>query len=487
MSHISLAAMLLAVSLPLPVLADGIVVSSGAVDEQVFQRNAQGAADITIGGSARHDGTLEARVTRQNLALPGLDWRAAGQVKSNRWTAQLKGVPVGGPYRLELRVADTGDSGAVENILVGDLWILAGQSNMEGVANLVNVTAPHALVHSLDMMDHWLVAEEPLHNMAGAVDAIHQKRRKMPARLTGEALEKYNAARKKGAGLGLPFAVEMVRMTGVPVGLVPCADGGSSMDEWSPALKDQGGDSLYGATVRRFKLAGGRVAGILWYQGESDGSPKAAPVYKEKFRTMIQAFRADFGQPDLPFYWVQIGRFTMPGNEASWHQVQEDERTLETEVAHGGMVASIDSDLDDVIHASTESQKHIGARLAKLACHDLFPEAKGCQAFQRGPRPVSAALAGDVVRVKFSGVNGRLRAAGRISGFSIHDAEGAPQARIYNAHVDPDDGSTIVLGFFGKPMAGMSLYYGYGKDPYCNVMDGAGMALPVFGPIPIEQ
>ncbi|MCC7499419.1 MAG: sialate O-acetylesterase [Bryobacterales bacterium] len=480
--------MAVAVCAPFSLLADGILVTSGAVDNQVFQRNAQGLADLSLAGSASRDGRLEVRVTRQNLALPGLDWQPAATVSSGRWQAAVKGVPAGGPYRVELRVTGTNADGRVGNILVGDLWILAGQSNMEGTANLVNVTAPHALVHSLDMMDHWLVAEDPLHNMYGAIDRIHQKRRKLPERLTGEALAKYNAARRKGAGPGLPFAVEMVRLTGVPVGLIPCADGGSSMDEWSPALKDQGGDSLYGGTLRRFRLAGGQVAGILWWQGESDAfNQPAAAAYKEKFRTLINAFRQDFGQPELPVYWVQIGRFTVPDNADFWHKVQEDERILETEIRHTGMVASIDSDLDDAIHAGTESQKHIGARLAKLACHDLFPEMKGCAAVQRGPRPVSAALANNVVKVKFSGVNGSLKAAGRVSGFTIHDADGTPKPRIYRAQVDPDDATIILLYLSGKPVPGMSVYYGYGKDPYCNVKDEAGMALPVFGPIPIEQ
>jgi sialate O-acetylesterase len=337
------------------------------------------------------------------------------------------------------------------------------------------------------MTDHWLVAEEPLHNMQAAVDVIHQTRRKLTARLTGDDLVRFNAARKKGAGLGLPFAVEMVRRTGVPVGLIPCADGGSSMDEWSPALKAQGGASLYGATLRRFQLAGSHVKGILWYQGESDSSPKSQPAYKQKFQEMIQAFRADFNQPDLPFYYVQIGRHVDTNNIEPWHKVQDDERTLESALPRVGMVASIDSDLDDGIHASTQAQKRIGARLANLACHDLFPEVKSCAALQPGPRPVSAIRDGNIVRLKFSGVNGKLVAEGRLSGFTVHDAAGAVATRLFKAFVDPSDGSTVLLYVQGKPDAILSVHYGYGKDPYCNVRDEADMPVPVFGPLPIQQ
>jgi hypothetical protein len=75
-----------------------------------------------------------------------------------------------------------------------------------------------------------------------------------------------------------------------------------------PDLKDKQGDSLYGATLRRVIAAGGRVKGMLWYQGESDANPKAAPEYSAKMEKLIAAFRQDFAQPDLPFYYVQIGR-----------------------------------------------------------------------------------------------------------------------------------------------------------------------------------
>ena len=143
-----------------------------------------------------------------------------------------------------MEVRAGGSTTVVGDVLVGDLWVLAGQSNMEGVGDLVDVQKPDPLVHSFDQLDAWGVAREPLHNLPGAVDRVHWRKNKQgePERYTGEALAKFNETRKKGAGLGLPFAVEMVRRTGVPVGLVPCAHGGTSMDQWSPELKDKGGD-----------------------------------------------------------------------------------------------------------------------------------------------------------------------------------------------------------------------------------------------------
>jgi hypothetical protein len=159
----------------------------------------------------------------------------------------------------------------------------------------------------------------------------------------------------------------MVRRTGVPIGLVPCAHGGTSMDQWSPALKDQGGASLYGGMVRRFQAVGGRVTGVLWYQGESDANPKAAPLFEQKFVDLIKAIRADFNQPDLPFYYVQIGRYVNATNLDEWHAVQDAQRRVESMLPNIAMTHCADCELDDGIHVGTDSQPLLGRRLANLS------------------------------------------------------------------------------------------------------------------------
>ncbi|MBI3207631.1 MAG: sialate O-acetylesterase, partial [Candidatus Solibacter usitatus] len=329
-------------------------------------------------------------------------------------------------------------------------------------------------------------AEEPLHLLVGAADRVHWRRAAgQPERGEGKALADYIANRKKGAGLGLPFANELVRLTGVPIGLVPCAHGGTSMDQWSPDLLDKGGDSLYGATIRRVKLLGGKAKGVLWYQGESDANPKAAPEFSSKFDRLVQSFRKDLGQPDLPFYYVQIGRHVSGASGVEWNQVQEMQRKAESSIAHSGMVTTIDMQLDDGIHVGTQDQKRTGKRMANLACHDLFPQVAACRDFKKGPRPVSAKLSGAQLRVTFDEVNGRLLSAGRIAGFSIHDAAGAELPLIFRAAFDSP--TSVVLHIGGKMPDGAVLRYGAGRNPYCNVRDSADMALPVFGPMTVER
>jgi hypothetical protein len=105
------------------------------------------------------------------------------------------------------------------------------------------------------------------------------------------------------------------------------------MDQWSPALKDKGGDSLYGQAIRRAGVVG-PIRGILWYQGESDANPRASAVFQEKFENLAAAFRKDLNQPNLPFYYVQIGRHVNSVNMPYWNLVQEGQtvRVRYTEV-----------------------------------------------------------------------------------------------------------------------------------------------------------
>lgn len=468
-----------------------IRVTDGITDSQVVQRGPDESADLKFGGTTTNKKAngkeIEARLISGGDVLERFDWIPVAKVQKQKWAGEIARVPVGGPYQLQLRVKGTALVTIVDQILVGDLWILAGQSNMEGHGDLVDVQPGIPQVHSFDMADNWLVAEEPLHTEVSAADRVHWtlNENKEPERLTGEALKKYISERKKGAGLGLPFAVEMYRRTGVPVGLVPCAHGGTSMEQWSPSLKDSGGDSLYGAMLRRFRAVGGNVRGVLWYQGESDANSKAAPEFLQRFKDLVVAMREDFNEPTMGFYYVQIGRHISDSNAAEWNEVQAAQLKAESELRHAGMVASVDCTLDDPIHISTEGLKRLGHRLADRVCHDLFPKIKNYGALEPGPRPESVRYLNGMVKVSFGGVNGRLESDGRLDGFSIHNEKGETVPLIYKATIDPA-ANAVLLYVGSKPPASATLWYGFGKDPYCNLRDASDQAAPVFGPVAIQ-
>ncbi len=356
---------------------------------------------------------------------------------------------------------------------------------MEGVGKLVDVTPPSNRVMALGMDGKWVRAEEPLHWLVDSPDPVHSGDPSDRARRSADT----HKTRSDGAGLGLPFAAAMVEATNVPVGLVICAHGGTSMEQWSPSKKDQGGKSLYGSMLRQVKLAGGKVKGVLWYQGESDASEKAAPAFSRAFVDFIGAVRSDFDRPDLPFYFVQIGRFINDSPPTYWNAIQEAQRKIPDEVPNTAVVAAVDLGLDDLIHVGTPDLKRLGRRLANVALREQFGQmgasSPTLDRVSKGP--------GNTLVVKFKGVNrtpsGRevtgLKPARHIGGFSIRKADGKDVPLIFDAQVGPSR-DAVVLKVIGKVPEGASLWYGWGRDPYCNLVDALDMAVPAFGPIPLD-
>jgi len=372
-------------------------------------------------------------------------------------------LPVGGPYEV----------GGARQVLVGELWVLAGQSNMEGVGDLVDVAPPSPFVHSYQSREQWAVAEEPLHWLEESPRPVHRQLMGLEG-LTGPPGPR-DPARTKGAGLGLAFATLRHARTGAPVGLIPSAHGGTSMQQWDPQLRGLGGGSLYGATLKRVEEAGGKVAGVLWYQGESDAAPAELSRYTERMRRLVEAFRADLGQPDLPFYYVQIGRFvadTTGDGLLGWNGIREAQRTWAATMPHTAVVSAIDLELDDLIHVGTQGLRRLGQRLADAADGHRGPDVAGVSVEQGGVR----------LRVTFSGVRGGLRAAGRPTGFSLRRRD-EELPLIYKVTLE-GDAALLHLTVDALPR-GTELWYGWGLDPYCNLTDAQDAAIPAFGPISV--
>lgn len=218
--------------------AQALVVQSGLAPNQVVQCDQEGKASLVMSGTASKSGALQVRVMGTQKEVIG--WTDLGKASKKNWKGTLPGVPAGGPYRVELRVRglthNVLEETAIPDVLAGDVWVLAGQSNMQGVGNRVNVEAPHPLVHTFAMSYEWRLAEEPLHTLAESPDKIHANFKNEKER--EDAIKGWRDG-PKGTGLGIAFAKEMVKRTGRPVGLVASAHGGTSMDQWNPALKDQ--------------------------------------------------------------------------------------------------------------------------------------------------------------------------------------------------------------------------------------------------------
>ena len=95
-----------------------------------------------------------------------------GTASRGRFKAKLKGLAVGGPYDVELSV--DGERICVQDVLVGDVWLLAGQSNMQGCGLVPEKPLPvNPLARAFYMNDEWAPAEDPIHSLWESVDPVH--------------------------------------------------------------------------------------------------------------------------------------------------------------------------------------------------------------------------------------------------------------------------------------------------------------------------
>jgi hypothetical protein len=168
-----------------------------------------------------------------------------------------------------------------ENLQV---FLLIGQSNMAGRGAVeAQDQVPHPRVFMLTKELAWVPAVDPMH---------------------------FDKPERIGTGLGKTFgAVVADADPGAVIGLVPAAFGGSALDEWAP------GQPHYVNAVARAKeaLKHGKLAGILWHQGESDSAPDKAATYAGRFAQMIAQLRADLDAPEVPVVVGETGRFRADG------------------------------------------------------------------------------------------------------------------------------------------------------------------------------
>ncbi len=457
-------------------------IRSGLMDHQVLQRNRKDVSETTITGTTNTPGKLQAHVSKNGKTLRGLNWKTIARVKTGPFTAKLAGIPVGGPYQISLRIQPSKGSPAepfqAKDILVGDVWILGGQSNMEGYGKLTGSAKPHPEIRAFYMDDRWAVAKDPIHNRGQAVDPIH-------ADPNGTFT---------GTGPGVAFGQTMYTLSGVPQAIIPCAHGGTSMVQWDPALKNLGGKSLYGATLRRFCITGANVAGIVWYQGCAEANPPErlsmsaeGLKYTQRMKKLVAAFRKDMSNPNLPFVMAQlasvyINTTSFPELNRNWNSIQDQQRKLPTLIKNLTTVPTIDLELEDGIHLTGPEQNRLGRRLAQAAWSLMKKPNAGKPPIALKSTKTPFPNNPGVIEVTFENVEGKLVSRGRPTGFNIlipGDIEIPTAFRI-----ELKGNKAILYTGMGPNTEDVYLRvcYGFGLNAYCNITDQADRSLPVFGP-----
>jgi hypothetical protein len=407
-----------------------------------------------------------------------------------------------------------------------DIWVFSGQSNSQGWALLKAPLEPDPRVMFFDESNQWVVAQEPLNkefyrwtpppveqNILLQRDSVQ-----LPRGMTPETFLQRQTLKGEGplggVGPSLFFAKHLRKYLDRPIGLMSCGRG-SWMKQWDPSLKSQGMASLYGAMIERIAMVGGEIRGIIWYQGESDAlTAGAEEAYEEAFLHLIDSLRKDIGIADLPFIYVQVGRFVHPYDSRvyGWERIRDIQRRVASQRKNLYMVSAIDLMLEDAIHIGFEGYQRLGPRLAEIALAEVYRQPGHATPISLETIEVLALDSRrPMIRVRFKGVNGRLIASGRPTGFELRAARPSedptrsypqpptvdvPMHVIYRVDFDPNDPATVILGVFdnspillGKPHSlsePVSLVYGGGMNPYVNIVDEKDIPIPAFGPIEVR-
>lgn len=170
-----------------------------------------------------------------------------------------------------------------------------------------------------------------------------------------------------GVTLATSFADEYAKYFGEKIGLIPCADGGTSIKEWQPD------ELLYDNAVYQSKLAQrtSEIIGILWHQGENDSYEKAdADQYHDRFMNMISSLFKDLNLPDdTPVLIGEIGDFVEFHEGGSCKYFKSINKTLENlsrELKNSAFISSKGLTCKpDLVHFDAKSQREFGKRYFK--------------------------------------------------------------------------------------------------------------------------
>ena len=367
----------------------------------------------------------DSMVLQRELPVPVWGWAEAGEEvtvtlgeqtrkatadKDGRWQVKLDALKANAEGQT-LKVTGK-NSIELKDVLIGEVWICSGQSNMEWSLNAVLnaneevAAANHPQIRLFNVPGH---TTSPVANdtCPGAWQVC------APNTAAGFSAVGYCFGRRLQAELK------------VPIGLVGSNWGGTLIEPWTspagfqsvPELKaiaDQvaaytaetqvGGGSpsaIYNAMIH--PLAPFAMRGAIWYQGESNGGEGES--YYHKTQALVNGWRQLFN-PDLAFYWVQLANFQNPNESAEggdgWARIREAQRKS-LNIKHTGMAVIIDIGEAGDIHP--RNKQDVGSRLAVWALHqtygmkDIVPS---------GPLYKGQKVEGNSIRLSFDNVGSGL-------------------------------------------------------------------------------
>ncbi|HVU44663.1 MAG TPA: sialate O-acetylesterase [Terracidiphilus sp.] len=426
-----------------------------------------------------------------------------------RWSLYLKPGAAGGPFQMKVSGKD-GQPVTLDDVLVGDVWVASGQSNMEFMMHQAESAAqdlPKAGIPDIRLLvvkkaatlypqddvqtDGWAAStpdtakdfsavawyfareiEQREHVPVGVIDstwggtpgeawtrmtALGEDAALNPLFASwGRMIEKHNDAlllEKNEQRLA-----DEAKAAGKPEPQFP----------WVPTLESWGPGMLWNGMIA--PLTPMAIRGVIWYQGESNSVLERAPLYGRVFRTLIEDWRHEWGVGDFPFLYVQISNFKSTPAE-DWAVLREQQlKTLE--LKNTAMAVTIDIGTPDNVHPPDKLD--VGLRLARAARVLSYGE----KLEYSGPIFRQATPEGASIRAWFNHANRLMAKGGAVTGFEVAGADGkfVPAA----AKIE---GESIVAS---SPDVAQPVFvrYGWANSPDCDLFNGDGLPASPFTSVP---
>ncbi len=286
-----------------------------------------------------------------------------------KWELTIKTPEAGGPYTISIKGYN---EVVLKNILIGEVWVCSGQSNME-------------------MSASWGIenGDEEVKNAANSnirFFTVSKSTALTPQNnVLGNWVESTPETMKYFSAVGYFFAKRLREdLKNVPIGLISSNWGGTPAEIWMPEEVVQNDPVLlenakklneqeygphqpgraYNAMIAPIK--GFKIAGTIWYQGESN---VGSLVYDKTLSALIVSWRKAWND-EFPFYFVQIAPYKNGTNNFSNVTVRNSQRKILKEVPKTGMVLT--SDISDTIDIHPKNKKSVGIRLADLALAETY-------------------------------------------------------------------------------------------------------------------